>query len=121
MDSTQQSPVQPRWMVFDVRYSRSGGWSIACECGRFNTGYESYDTGMFYELREHFRDYHPEQDAEALTLTPFDMRAFVDYFDQQVESAASAKRWIIAIGIALGIGFIPIFWRFADWLASLAS
>ena len=108
-------------MVFDVRYSRSGGWSITCECGHFKTGYASYDTGMFYELKDHFRDCHPEQDAEALTLSPFDMRAFVDYFDQQVESATSAKRWIVAIGVALGIGFVPVVWRVVDWLVKLGS
>ena len=121
MESNRTDPVSDRWMLFDVKYSRVGGWSIECECGDFETGYDSYDTGMFHELKEHFRDHHPSQDADVLMLSPFAMRAFVDYFDHQVETATSAKRWIVAIAVALGIGLMPILWRAVDWIVHLGS
>lgn len=119
MASSQEQPQDTSWLNYSLRYTRTGGWTVSCECGEFEEHSDRFDSGMFYELSNHYRTCHPEHEEgpNNMFMTIADMRAFVDYFNHQVEKSTAAKRWVIALGVALGIGLIPILWRFVDWLA----
>lgn len=114
---------EPRWLNYSVRYTRSDGWVITCECGGFDERSDRFDSGMFHELGNHYRTCHPghEEGTNDMFMTIADMKAFVDYFDHQVDKSTGTKRWVIAMGVALGIGLVPILWRFVDWLAAVVN
>lgn len=119
-ESNQEQSQEVNWLNYSVRYTRSEGWIVSCECGEFCERSDRFDSGMFYALGNHYRTSHPghEEGTNDMFMTIADMKAFVDYFDHQVEKSTGAKRWVIAMGVALGIGLIPVLWAFVDWLVT---
>lgn len=109
-------PSKTAWVKYDLTYHRSGGWRILCECNRFEFRSDGFDMDIFYRFADHLETAHPDNsnDPEDFRITLRDMKGFVDFFNHQVDRSTGAKWWIVAIGVALGIGIVPLLTRLVD-------
>lgn len=106
-------------LAYDIEYSRIFGWRVSCGCGNFIATRSSFDSGMFYEFSNHIRDAHKDHDPDGLLLSPFDMRAFIEYFNHLSEKSISNKQWLIGLAVLIVIGMIPIIWNLVDRVLEL--
>ena len=104
---------------YRIEYSRTSGWRVSCSCGEFVTTRISFDSGMFYEFSNHIRDAHKGHDPSGLVLSPFDMLAFVEYFNHLSEKSISNRQWTIGLAVLIVIGMIPIIWNLVDRVLQL--
>lgn len=121
MAETRTSAADIRPLDYSIEYLRVSGWRVSCGCGEFTATRNSFDSGMFYELSKHIRDAHEGHDPDGLVLSPFDMLAFVEYFDDLSEKSISNKQWTIGLAVLVILGMIPIVWNIVDRVLLLTN